>query len=320
MGDEEAVALVVDNESGMCVAGFAGDDAPRAVFPSVVGRPKWQQATKTLRAMSVVKHITCKVCWPWSIPSSTASSPIGKTWRRFGITPSTRSCAWLQRSIQSFWRKPLWTQSITGSVWPRSCLRPSMSQQYLLQIRQCCPCMRPCEPPELWSTVAMVCATRFPSMKAMPSHTPFCLWNWVGAILPSTPKPCSSPRFGPRARNPAAFMKSPSNPSWSATLICEWISMPASCCMVAPPCSRASVSVWPRNSQHWHLPLKVSRWLTQDTVCGFGLLRYLLTTPSSGMWISQHEYWKFDRFIVHHKCLWLSWNADVGKYAGCVQR
>jgi actin beta/gamma 1 len=41
MDDEDEVqALVVDNGSGMCKAGFAGDDAPRAVFPSIVGRPK----------------------------------------------------------------------------------------------------------------------------------------------------------------------------------------------------------------------------------------------------------------------------------------
>jgi len=40
MGDQEVQALVVDNGSGMCKAGFAGDDAPRAVFPSIVGRPK----------------------------------------------------------------------------------------------------------------------------------------------------------------------------------------------------------------------------------------------------------------------------------------
>jgi actin beta/gamma 1 len=40
MGDEEVQALVIDNGSGMCKAGFAGDDAPRAVFPSIVGRPK----------------------------------------------------------------------------------------------------------------------------------------------------------------------------------------------------------------------------------------------------------------------------------------
>ena len=38
--EEEIAALVIDNGSGMCKAGFAGDDAPRAVFPSIVGRPK----------------------------------------------------------------------------------------------------------------------------------------------------------------------------------------------------------------------------------------------------------------------------------------
>jgi len=41
MADEGDVsALVCDNGSGMVKAGFAGDDAPRAVFPSIVGRPK----------------------------------------------------------------------------------------------------------------------------------------------------------------------------------------------------------------------------------------------------------------------------------------
>lgn len=40
--DDEIAALVVDNGSGMCKAGFAGDDAPRAVFPSIVGRPRHQ--------------------------------------------------------------------------------------------------------------------------------------------------------------------------------------------------------------------------------------------------------------------------------------
>merc|ERR1711890_110865 len=37
---DEVSALVVDNGSGMCKAGFAGDDAPRAVFPSTWGRPR----------------------------------------------------------------------------------------------------------------------------------------------------------------------------------------------------------------------------------------------------------------------------------------
>ena len=40
--DDKYVALVVDNGSGMCKAGFAGDDAPRTVFPSIVGRPRHQ--------------------------------------------------------------------------------------------------------------------------------------------------------------------------------------------------------------------------------------------------------------------------------------
>ena len=42
MSDEELTALVIDNGSGMCKAGFAGDDAPRCVFPSIVGRPRHQ--------------------------------------------------------------------------------------------------------------------------------------------------------------------------------------------------------------------------------------------------------------------------------------
>ncbi|KAG9120097.1 actin [Ceratobasidium sp. 392] len=40
--EDEVAALVIDNGSGMCKAGFAGDDAPRAVFPALVGRPRHQ--------------------------------------------------------------------------------------------------------------------------------------------------------------------------------------------------------------------------------------------------------------------------------------
>merc|ERR1711967_87032 len=40
--EDEVAAVVVDNGSGMVKAGFAGDDAPRAVFPSIVGRPRHQ--------------------------------------------------------------------------------------------------------------------------------------------------------------------------------------------------------------------------------------------------------------------------------------
>lgn len=33
-------AVVIDNGSGLMKAGFSGDDAPRAVFPTFVGRPR----------------------------------------------------------------------------------------------------------------------------------------------------------------------------------------------------------------------------------------------------------------------------------------
>ncbi|CAI6365539.1 unnamed protein product [Macrosiphum euphorbiae] len=40
---DKNVPVVVDNGSGMCKAGFAGNPAPRSVFPSIVGRPRDQR-------------------------------------------------------------------------------------------------------------------------------------------------------------------------------------------------------------------------------------------------------------------------------------
>ena len=57
MGDEDVAALVVDNGSGMCKAGFAGDDAPRAVFPSIVGRPRHQVRELLTVDCSLIFHI-----------------------------------------------------------------------------------------------------------------------------------------------------------------------------------------------------------------------------------------------------------------------
>lgn len=38
MNDENVAAVVIDNGSGLCKVGFAGYDAPKSVFPSIVGR------------------------------------------------------------------------------------------------------------------------------------------------------------------------------------------------------------------------------------------------------------------------------------------
>ena len=62
--ESEVVALVIDNGSGSVKAGFAGDDAPRAVFPSVVGHPRQQDVkgsyvgyeAQSKRCMLTVKY------------------------------------------------------------------------------------------------------------------------------------------------------------------------------------------------------------------------------------------------------------------------
>jgi actin len=41
---DDAQTVIIDNGSGMVKAGFAGEEAPRAVFPSIVGRPKHANA------------------------------------------------------------------------------------------------------------------------------------------------------------------------------------------------------------------------------------------------------------------------------------
>ena len=40
--DFESTPIVIDNGTGMMKAGFAGEDAPISVFPTIVGYPKHQ--------------------------------------------------------------------------------------------------------------------------------------------------------------------------------------------------------------------------------------------------------------------------------------
>ncbi len=37
---EDNQILVVDNGSGVVKAGFSGEDGPRSIFPSIIGRPR----------------------------------------------------------------------------------------------------------------------------------------------------------------------------------------------------------------------------------------------------------------------------------------
>ena len=51
MEGNEVQTVVIDNGSGLCKAGFAGADAPRSVFTSIVGRPKHQGTTANRAAV-----------------------------------------------------------------------------------------------------------------------------------------------------------------------------------------------------------------------------------------------------------------------------
>lgn len=43
MHQEQFPAIVIDNGSGMCKAGFAEEEEPRTCFPSVLGYPKYER-------------------------------------------------------------------------------------------------------------------------------------------------------------------------------------------------------------------------------------------------------------------------------------
>ncbi|XP_007436928.1 actin, clone 302-like [Python bivittatus] len=56
MAEKEVTALVVDNSTRTCRAGFAGEDVPRTVFPSIVGWPRQQSATDGTARKAFVGH------------------------------------------------------------------------------------------------------------------------------------------------------------------------------------------------------------------------------------------------------------------------
>ena len=72
---DELTALVIVNGTGTCKAGFAGDDAPRAVFPTIVGRPRRPRDKGAMVGMAE------KECYV----GDEAQSKRGKMWMKFPI-------------------------------------------------------------------------------------------------------------------------------------------------------------------------------------------------------------------------------------------
>ena len=105
MYDDEVQALVVDTGTGMCKAGFAGGDAPHAVFPSIIGRHRDTGVMVSMRreeyyigdeaqSKRSILALTCQL--------NAVLLPIGKIWNISGITLSTMNSVLLLRNIQFF--------------------------------------------------------------------------------------------------------------------------------------------------------------------------------------------------------------------------
>ena len=60
--DSDIPAIVIDSGSGTVKAGFSGDDAPRAVFPPVVGRPSNQGVLVGILTRPVMQWETTSTC------------------------------------------------------------------------------------------------------------------------------------------------------------------------------------------------------------------------------------------------------------------
>ncbi len=52
--DDDQQAVVLDCGSGMCKAGFAGDDAPRAMVPTMIGHPRYKVSAIDLEPVGLL--------------------------------------------------------------------------------------------------------------------------------------------------------------------------------------------------------------------------------------------------------------------------
>ncbi|KAF7312736.1 hypothetical protein MIND_00288600 [Mycena indigotica] len=82
------MTIVLDNGSAMSKAGFAGDDAPQAVFPSIVGRPRergvmieFGNKDSYIGDYAQAKRGVLSLCWPIERGEVTIWDDMEKIWR-----------------------------------------------------------------------------------------------------------------------------------------------------------------------------------------------------------------------------------------------